>query len=794
MRYLLLLLLFLKPVFASGPLTGRIIDEQTKEPITGANVWLLSSGKGMTTPENGCFSLTLHQKSDTLCISHIAYKKLRIAVNKNSAAATMLIRLTPSILDMPAVRIEAIRDRADDSMVKMETGARIIDAGEIRNTTFTGEPDLYRFITTLPGVTCKNPLAAEPHVRGGSSDHDLVLIDDIPLTQSHHLLGIFSAINSSMVDRVAFSPGGMSCRYGNRLGALTKVHTKFKYNNTGGDAAVSLISSRFFYEKDFGKLHWSLAARRTYLDVFLKAFGKKLPYYFYDINNRWGRPINDKTVLEGGFTLFTDVMYNDNTSYCPYFVENEREPVFAYQTTKDYRFPWSSVGAWVRLEHFYQPNLLFTTTFVYSKSNNRNKDETSIEFGGGDRLAYDAIKDSLLKYINDQTLVKNSFSNNTLKMNVLYDVSEKTSWLLGSQVSLYGFHYTWQNFGTDIDKDQQLYFDYSEQTPNLHFVQNRVYGAFFAEATFAPTPLLTLRPGVRLEKLEGFQPTLSPRFNMRYEKYSPLLVTFSAGRFYQNIATARERGMIGFLDLHFPTRPESADQAVLGFQLGSGVNTLSLNLYGRKFNNLLASTGGGPKLVNINGRAAGLECSAKAAWKHMFFQFAYTWAQTRRTLEGKVLFPAYDVRHTLYTNLTIPMKNNWHFTTSWQFSSGAPYDADGHPTWYRQFVLDRETGEPYYTGYFQESVATTSGDVRYPAQHRLDIGFVKELGPKRWSTAPFIQIYNVYNHHNVLKYNYLEKDLVHGTNPGKIKNDNLTYYFKYDWIPFLPTIGIRVRL
>lgn len=798
MRYFLFGFFMLWATLAfTKTIRGVLVDQETGQPISGANVWLTPSGMGCMTSATGEFVLEQRLETETLHISHIAYQKFEMTIHlTDNLGERVIVEISPGVLEMPSVQIEAIKDRDDAEMLKFEPGALIIDAPKLYQQSFVGEPDILRALKNLPGVVANNELTAEIHVCGGSSDHDLLLVDGIPLIQSHHLLGIFSALNTSMISHVSFSPGGFTSQYGNYLGALTKVKTRFNYGITDGEAMFSMISSNFFFQTDAGKLHLSLAARRTYLDALLKLMGKDLPFWFSDVYTRWGYQLGANSVLQGGVAFFKDLMKNDYTSR--YEVDNLHldslsAKAYFYEQRNKFEFPWRSYGAWLTWERMLQPEWLLTGKLYHSRASNDMSSEQTLTFYSGNEDQYWLEYDSLRAAAKRDYAVENWYQENSAKIEMLNDRGHEQFVRFGAQFSWYQFHYGWQNFDYDDDSDYALYYDYAELAEFFRFRDSRWYGALYFESTFSPNPLLMIRPGLRLEQTEKYTAVLSPRCNLVYRGLAPVNVSLAVGRYYQTVATARERGLLGFLDLRFPTQPESADHVVLGLEFqGENLQWL-VNGYYKKFGNLLKSIGPAPDFVHVDGWATGLELQAQGKWRRLSGEVVYTLAQTNRRYQRETYQPPYDIRHNLLLNLNLKTGAHWHFTAAWSFATGAPYYRDQHKAMYRKIFIDPATGAPIFTGSDYALFDLPQGAVRYPCQHRLDIGFVRELGEKRWSMAPFLQIYNVYNHENVLVYRSIGSQNIPATGGPKVIN-NRAYYRNYDSIPFLPTVGLRVRL
>lgn len=67
-----------------------------------------------------------------------------------------------------------------------------------------GEFDVVRAVQTLPGVSSGADGFGGMHVRGGSYDQNLVLMDDVPMYYSSHAIGLLSMFNADAIRSVKF--------------------------------------------------------------------------------------------------------------------------------------------------------------------------------------------------------------------------------------------------------------------------------------------------------------------------------------------------------------------------------------------------------------------------------------------------------------------------------------------------------------------------------------------------------------------------------------------------------------
>jgi len=63
-------------------ITGKIIDEQTKQPLVSCSVYSLNSANGVITDNNGKYRITIGNKTDSIGISMVGYEKLSKVVSK----------------------------------------------------------------------------------------------------------------------------------------------------------------------------------------------------------------------------------------------------------------------------------------------------------------------------------------------------------------------------------------------------------------------------------------------------------------------------------------------------------------------------------------------------------------------------------------------------------------------------------------------------------------------------------------------------------------------------------------
>jgi outer membrane cobalamin receptor len=170
-----------------------------------------------------------------------------------------------------------------------------------------GEPDLFRALQLLPGVTAATEISTGIYVRGGSPDQNLTLIDGVVVYNPSHLGGFASTFNSDVLRNIKLIKGGFPAEYGGRLSSVLDITmregTKEKFK---GSANINTISSRVTIEGPLDtNMTFILSGRSMYLDKILPISEKlnSIPRYdFFDFNGKVNYKLSEKDkVFVSGF-------------------------------------------------------------------------------------------------------------------------------------------------------------------------------------------------------------------------------------------------------------------------------------------------------------------------------------------------------------------------------------------------------------------------------------------------------------------------------------------------------------
>ena len=166
-------------------------------------------------------------------------------------------------------------------------------------------------ITLLPGVHSEAEGAGGFEVRGGNAYQNLVTMDGMTLYNPAHLMGVFSTFNDDAMSRASLHKGPIPVWMGGASSSVLETYMKAgdmkKYHFSG---TIGLLNAKVAADGPIVKdcLSFSVAARRSYLDLFLKM----IPQYkntimnFWDVNSRLQFKADADNYIDGSFFAARD--------------------------------------------------------------------------------------------------------------------------------------------------------------------------------------------------------------------------------------------------------------------------------------------------------------------------------------------------------------------------------------------------------------------------------------------------------------------------------------------------------
>jgi len=213
-------------------------------------------------------------------------------------------------LDEVVVTTRSARQRFE----QVQIGVEQVQMSEVqRLPAFFGEHDIMRSVQLLPGVKAESEATSGFQVRGGTSSQNSILLDDAPIYNVGHLMGLISAFNDNVICSAALYKGLIPAQFGGATSAVMNIATRSgSMDRLHGNATVGLLSSKLSVEAPIvpQKLSFMLSARRSYMDAMMRSMEdfKDNTLYFYDLNAKLSFNLNPRNQFFVSFLASRDKM------------------------------------------------------------------------------------------------------------------------------------------------------------------------------------------------------------------------------------------------------------------------------------------------------------------------------------------------------------------------------------------------------------------------------------------------------------------------------------------------------
>lgn len=212
-------------------------------------------------------------KSITLVTGKYTLERLHSQIAQQSGLTIVKIdsRYYSVYDDKQTVRQEWLKEILVEGLLSKginKTGEKVvISPQKLEALPGVTDADILLSLQQLPGVKSPNETASGLHVRGGTSDQNLVLWDGIRLYHPGHLFGMISGFNPNAVAAVHFYNKATDAKFGERISSVIDIKTSDKIPqqfqaNVGINALNADLDVRVPILKD--KLSIELSGRKSY--------------------------------------------------------------------------------------------------------------------------------------------------------------------------------------------------------------------------------------------------------------------------------------------------------------------------------------------------------------------------------------------------------------------------------------------------------------------------------------------------------------------------------------------------
>ncbi|HTN21756.1 MAG TPA: TonB-dependent receptor [Pelobium sp.] len=714
-------------------LNGVLKDNTSGETLIGASVQVNGiSTVGTVTNAYGYYSLSIPAGVYEVIYSYVGYQTIKKNISLTSDITQNISLTSANQLNEVIVTEEKRNNNVENPLM----GVQKLNVKEINSVpVLFGERDILKTLQLLPGIKSAGEGNSGFYVRGGSTDQNLILLDEAPVYNASHLLGFFSTFNSDAIKDVTVYKGGMPAQYGGRLASVLDIKmndgNKKDYTVEGG---IGLIASRLKVEGPIkrDKSSFMISGRRTYADTFL-AFspdtsvrGSKL--YFYDLNAKMNFILNDKNILYlSGYFGRDKLGLKDS-----------------------FGFDWGNTTGTIRLNHLFSNRLFSNTSIIYSNYNYLI--ESLLD--DNDFNVKSSIRDFNFK--QDFQLTANNAHEVKFGINAIHHTiapgkitASQTSSVNESQIENRTGLELAAYFSDEYKVNDKLNVAYGARFSNFSAFGAGTFKTYDADGN--PTSSTYYKSGELVKNYFNLEPRISAAYQLSENK--SLKASFT--RNTQNLHLMSNSTATSPTDLYIMNsnnvKPEIADQVALGYfsNFKNDSYEFSSEIYYKNMKNQIEYRNGTDLRGNQNvesdllfgdGRAYGIELFLKKRFGDFNGWIGYTLAKTERQFQqindGKWFNAKQDRTHDLSLVGIYKASKRWTLSSTFVYSTG---NAVTYPS--GKYQLNGET-----VFYYSEK-----NGYRTPAYHRLDLSATLEAKAKperKYQSSWSFGIYNIYNRKN----------------------------------------------
>lgn len=747
-------------------ISGFVRDSASSESLISATLHDVLSGKGTLTNNYGFYSLTLPPGPVRLRTSFVGYKATERSFDLQKD--TVLDFSAPVSALLKEVVVEG--RPLSSELLSSRTGSVEFSSRTIREVpSLFGEPDLFRTLQHMPGVSPGAEGLTGLLVRGGNADENLFLIDGNPVYHVNHVGGLFSTFNPDAVKNVAFYKGNFPARYGGRLSSVVDVRMKDgDMQAYHGGISIGLLSATAYLEGPLirKKTSFYLAFRRTWMDLFtaptLAILNKKYKerdkagYSFYDLNGKINHIFSDRSRLSVGVYAGQDrVRWGGKTDSVSF---------------SDLKWRWGNFVGSVNWNYVFGQKLFMNATANYSRFQARMWNIEEVY----DNASWHSLT-------SGKTTVRGSYIQdigNRVDFDYLPSATHRIRF--GSDYLYHQYrpeqHWTTKTFSDASGNAAERQEIYANQWIDAH------EGAVYAEDDWLLSGRWKMNAGLRLATYHVQGRTyfsLQPRLSVRYLIRPDWSAKLSYGKMDQYVHQLSNAYLNLPSDIWVPVTEKIPPMA--SHQVCAGVyyrfrKTLDFTLEGyyKKMDNLIEYRDGAslfPKYVHWDekvsmgeGRSYGMEAMVRKPSGRLSGWIGYTLAWSDRyfqdgTVNAGIRFPAkYDNRHKLNIALVYHVSRKVELSAAWTYMSGnrVTVALDSYP------VLSPSDAPFPYSGpdrLWQSEPIFRRNAVKLGDYHRLDLGVNIYRHTKKGHVGVWnISLYNAYCRLNPFHIESLERN------------------------------------
>ena len=740
--------------------SGWIYDKNTNETLPYATASIMGKPSGSIANVDGHFILMeVPTDTSTLVFNFLGYETQSLRLHPESADLDLHIYMKP--VDYRIEEVMIVGEEKKLVTYAEKTSQISLRPAQIDILPNLGEKDIFRTLQLMPGVSSGNETSSGLHVRGGTPDQNLILLDGFTVYHVDHFYGFLSAFNADAIKDVQLYKGGFESKYGGKISSVLELTGKTgNTKKVSGGVSISALSGSVHLEVPVSnKLNLFVSGRRSYTDFIQSGLYNKIndmynstnettttgggfarfstdpKFYFYDLNAKATIKPNKKDIVTLSFYNGKDVL--DKTSDA-----STRTGKFGgisdnYNMNRVDLLKWGNWGTSTKWSRQWTKRFYSNTTLAFS--NYFSERDNYME-----RFVTD--DDGITSLTTNGSVEDNNILDYTLRMDNEYRLTQNNTLEFGLQASYMdiGYYYT--------------------QNDTLEMIDARIKGitlAGYLQDKIYIKDKLTLVYGLRstwynlTNKLY-----LEPRASVNYKLNDRWNLKASWGKFYQYTnRVVRENVLEGNRDFWLLADDEmipvsSAYHYIAGISYEAPRYLVDVELFYKPMSGLaeytmrnesirMMTTSSLPEnFYEGSGTAKGFELLIQKKFGSYTGWLSYTYSRVEHQFEdlnGGEPYPSmYDQPHEVNFVNTYQW-GNWVLGGTFVYNTGQTYTAPVGA--YQLTLLDGAVADFIHVG--------EKNGYRLPAYHRLDLSVTYRFTLGQTKSSIGLSFFNVYGRDNV---------------------------------------------
>ncbi|MFZ0391431.1 MAG: TonB-dependent receptor [Calditrichia bacterium] len=714
----------------NGRIVGQVTDAVTREPLVGANIVLLNTGRGAAASGSGWFEIpAVAHGSYQLNFYFLGYETAIIpdVIVRPGRVTRQDVALKPSSLESEEVVVSGSYFQRDEMQPLSRTR---FSREEIRRAPGSAG-DISRILQALPSLAKVNDQSNNLIVRGGSPLESGFYLDNIEIPNINHFPsqgasgGPIGLLNVDLIEQVNFQAGGFAARFGDRLSSIMEIVLR-EGNRDEFDGQLDLNFAGFGgvvegpVWGDHGSYVFSL--RRSYLDflVNLADLGTTVAPRYGDFTGKAVfdiSPANQLTLL----SVWADDHNNPDRETA---VEND----MVYYGNQDILQQTSGIN----LRSLWKGKGFSNTSLAWTKRRFR---ETFLETGSDVFLAVNRSAEQQFKIRN--------VNNFRLSGQISIETGVEAALLISDYENYYG-----EITGVYGDTISALKLDRRLQTQKI---------GIFGSIVFQLLPGITVTPGLRLDYFSyGQNWTSALRLAFSWKILRRTFLNLSGGVYYQHLPLL----LLAQYPENKDLKPLRSLHLIAGIeQILSEDSRLTMELYEKRYSDMPLDPqqpgffvldefyyrygfffSHGPLQDVGRADSRGIEIMLQKKLAEQFYGLASTtWFRSRyRDLKKDWHNRVYDNRLILSLEGGFKPGNKYEFSIRAIYAGGTPYTPLNLAETRR---LNREVLDEYRIN-----------DERYPEYYSLNLRADRRFTFHNSNLIFYLSVWNVTNRKNVAAF------------------------------------------